>query len=54
LQAKRVGFADKSRAASAMYGRRTTRNTLFQIQKITAGEITKNMQRVFLVGALSL
>ena len=26
---KRVGYADQSRAASAMYGRRTTRNTLY-------------------------
>jgi hypothetical protein len=27
-----------------------TRNTLFQIQKFSAGEISKNMQRVFWAG----
>ena len=44
------GFAAKSTATSAIYGRRTTRNTLFNIQKeIRRGEISKK-QRVFLVG----
>jgi len=42
------GFAAPSHAASAVYGRRTDRNSLF-LRKKSAGEISK-MQRLFLAG----